>query len=150
MTFLLYYFVAAVLSVVVVTAVRGRTPAPFPEPLRQLPPPPDNTFNCAVWDIRQFEKKLVEAGISSRSDMTVCKDAQCNECLDDRRYFQSIVNARRQARRVPIKGICVTCGKPGIHTHDHEVIRAGSGQIVATRITGDTIYVPEAEYKVWS
>lgn len=51
----------------------------------RLPPPPrkKTVFDCSVYDQRQFEKKLVEAGIQNNVEI-FCEDKECPECYPNR------------------------------------------------------------------
>lgn len=47
------------------------------------PPREKTVFDCAVWDQRHFEKKLVEAGIQANVE-AMCEDKECPECYPNR------------------------------------------------------------------
>jgi hypothetical protein len=73
---------------------RGRTPKAIEEKV-------DPSFACKVWETRHLEEKLVEGGVVKLSDMTICEDKACTNCMPTRtaRYNEDrAIAAAEQAK----------------------------------------------------
>lgn len=52
--------------------------------------PAKSEYDCEVYDTRQFERRLVAAGIMESVAMTMCEDAECPECKPTRIHQRSV------------------------------------------------------------
>ena len=69
-------------------------------------------FDCAVWDQRHFEKKLVEAGIMANVE-AMCEDKECPECYPNRPgNGKALPTGPAPGARVEYRVSCVSCNRP--------------------------------------
>jgi hypothetical protein len=54
---------------------------------------------CDHWETRQFEKRLVEAGIIEEEDLTLCLHPFCKECVGTRNKRREIATQKRQLEK---------------------------------------------------
>lgn len=66
--------------------------------------PQDKSFECAVYEIRLTEQKMVEAGVIQKNEMTICDNESCQNCAQTRADIDKQKNS------------CPRCG----HTFDYD------------------------------
>lgn len=76
-------------------AIRSRQVAPA-----LSAPVQEKDTTCRLWEIRQTQMKMVDAGILTDEDMSICSNEDCHDCKATKQTVRSSADAERRQLRV--------------------------------------------------